>query len=410
MPRSFSLYFLVIAVQVLTACVKPPLLGSEQIAPNLATEIKPSIATQISTLPTATYSLFSPTTTIIPTGTPAPVVFTGVVFLDANGSGQLDPAVFQCPTNATQSRALEYYFGPVCAGKAEQVITVMEPVLPKITICYVTTCSTTGTNGRFLIETPSSVNERIRIVEPNATDNALALRFVNIRIRKTSEKVNENIYTNSLYPISSSFELSILQDNDIGLMQGPLTSPFRLGNNGILIWNGFDIAGLQPWTKDGEQANYLGFTNNGWPQPPCKTGVNDSHSAVDFCLPINTPVLAMAPSQFTKTNIENGVNLEYFLITLGLNIQLGHLKENSFSYISQTQFLRGQQIALSGDTGDVDSVFGVIAQLHVMVFDTQGRPVDPFRNISDLTSGLGSKYSLWSVDNLIVDPIPGQLP
>jgi len=361
--------------------------------------------------PTATLTLAPtkpPTATTVPTATPAPAILKGVVFLDANGSGGLDAAIFQCPTHTTQSPALEYYFGPVCADKVGRVITVVEPVLPGITVCYDTACSTTGTDGRFLMEIPVSGTVRIRITDPSAENHALALRYANIRVREVPDMANGTIYDNSLHTINSSFEVSTLQDSSIGLMQGPLTSPFRIGNSGVSIWNGFDIASSQPWTRDGKQADYLGATNNGWPHPPCKTGVNDSHNAIDYCLPVDTPVLAMAPSQFTKTNIQNGVNLEYR--ALNLTIQLGHLKERSFSHSSQSRFLRGQQIALSGDTGDVDYIYGVIAQLHVMVSDRIGKPLDPFRNTSGVAYEMGRKYSLWSVDNLMVDPIPGQLP
>ena len=136
--------------------------------------------------------------------------------------------------------------------------------------------------------------------------------------------------------------------------------------------------------------------------------MNDRHNAYDFCVPIGSPALAMAPSSFSKTDIQNGVNLEFAIKEGGINVQFGHLMENSFSYTQGSQFLRGQQIALTGNTGDVDPIYGVIEQLHFMVFTSEnGRPIDPFRNITGVDYPMGSRISLWSVDNLMVDPIPG---
>jgi murein DD-endopeptidase MepM/ murein hydrolase activator NlpD len=346
----------------------------------------------------------------------------GQFFLDANGTTVRDKAVMFCPrTPEATSPALDYFFPGACTGNKGKVVTVMEPLLSNLGVCFNDICTTTGPDGSYsLVISATNDNIILTLKDPNADTSALALRFFNLP--QKAQQVSEATCNGTTYPahtlmaallrpVDSGLPVQAGVDMLIGLMQGRYTAGFDITKNEVHIWNYYDIDGTAPYQRDGRQANYFGLTVNGWPGQ--REGVNDFHAALDFSLPPGTPVFGMSNGSWLETHgFQNGWNIVY--LTYGQinspdrqSIQYGHLAEQPATpEVMNGSILRGQIIACSGNTADPggDPYNQLHVQLNVLITGVQ---TDFFRDMTGKNYKLGSKISYWSLDNTIVSPIPG---
>jgi len=365
------------------------------------------------------------TSTPEPTFTPSPIEISGLLFLDANGSGLRDDASFICPeTNATP-KSLEYFFPNICtSSNIGKLVTVQEPSLINISVCYNDNCTTTGVDGVYSLSLYGITDGEminLKVVDPNAQTPELALKYFNkwnkaVVIPSTTvngiDIPEQNLNDAKVYPLGS-ISAKVGAENQVGLTQGFLTLPFRdIDLENPIIWNGFDIYG-KPNDRDGNISNYYGISSKGNPFIPPIVGQLDSHSGLDFASPIGTYTVASmngAIDNIVRKDNEIALFLTYSGAPYWSNY--GHLGATNPNLNSKNVF-RGQIIAETGDSGDNNTFFGSrkVPQLHwdIAKYPGDSLYVDPFATTIPLKDGLsfyGNTTSLWTVYNLPVFPLP----
>ena len=378
-----------------------------------------------------------PTTTFTPepTATPEPVQLSSLLFLDANGSGLRDNASFICPETNAAPESLEYYFPKVCTtDNIGQLVTVQEPSLQGISVCYKENCAITGTDGTYSFMLSGVTNGELvnlKLTDPNAETPSLALRYINkwnksvVIPAYSMNDVNipeQNLNDTKVIPLAQGFSAKVGAENALGLMQGYLTLPLPKGSS-FFIWNYFDILGYRIFddkntystTQDGAALDYTGILKREGNPFSKKAGVGDSHTGLDFEVAINTPVLHSAPNSnvFYLPVMDDGelhVHVMYDLEGSQFEINNAHLNAQLVKLNSKVY--RGQIIALSGNTGNNNRIgqSALVNQLHWHIGESLGnnawKYIDPFRAIisfeSEPKNYWGSSVSLWTVDNLPV--------
>jgi hypothetical protein len=380
-----------------------------------------------------------PTSTFTPepTSTPSPVEVSGLLFLDANGSGLRDDTSFICPKENATSASLEYFFPNVCnSDKVGKLVTVREPSLSKISVCYNENCTTTKEDGTYSFIL-SGISDRetvnLKVTDPNAQVPELALKYFNkwnkavvIPPSKTNgidipeQKLNDT----KVFPLASGFSAKVGADNQMGLMQGVFTYPFWATQYPTpLIQNYFDILGIRAWddaigryneSRDGVSLNYNGEYNKDVGPHSGKISVGDSHNGVDFL-----------PVPLGKWIVNGGLTSYVYYLATGDEFRIilefptpdndskcrqwysgyGHLAGPHIVREGQTIY-HGQIIGVSGDTGEDH-----LPQLHYDNYKLCGNLQtyqDFFRYTVEVNSGWknfwGNPISLLTVDNIFVYP------
>jgi len=178
------------------------------------------------------------TSTPKPTVTPAPTQLSGMLFLDANGSGLRDKASFICPERNAAPTSLEYSFSGVCSpDNVGELVTATEPSLEGFTVCKANICTTTNANGKYalvLTDVKDGENIKLAITDPNSGDPALALRYVNIwnkAVVVPAYEMNgiqipeQHLNDTAIISIENGFSAKIGADNQTGLTQGYVLFP-----------------------------------------------------------------------------------------------------------------------------------------------------------------------------------------
>ena len=388
------------------------------------------------TIPTLTATLNSPPTPTATT-TPVPVAnVEGLLFFDYNGSGLQDEAV---------------YFDRM----SNQLVSIEEPGLAGFSVCVTkqgqTYCSETDTNGYYLIAgVPAEAGSEVRLAigDPNSSDAALAMRYINRWNRPVVipeyemngvQVPEQHLNDTTVIPIENGVTVVVGHYNRTGLMQGYLTLPFLSSQvQEIVIWNGFDILNYHNESigyferQNGVAMLYDGRTNQGDPFQKIE-GVNDGHNGLDFAVDIgNFVVYPGQPSSavkfwqspteddevilvFRHARQSNMAELYTFahlttILAPGITEYSGWTQGN---LIPDLPIYRCQIIALTGDSGR-DNYFGGyprrVPQLHFdmgyLDENVQWSYLDPFRTVVKLDpiprEFWASDVSAWTVDNLPV--------
>jgi hypothetical protein len=354
----------------------------------------------------------------------------GRLFFDMNGSGLQDEASFtydsarladeRQPLQADLIKPIATYVSVHPHIRDGDLVTIEEPGLSGYTVCVQSDCVQTDEQGNFSLPNPSgALRASIKITDPNAGTPTLVMRYINqwnkavviSAYEMNGVQVTEQ-HLNDTKVISIGNGISIIAgaENNVGLMQGFLTYPFRVNDlPNPVIWNGFDIYGT-PNNRDGIISNYKGVTIPGNPFTPT-WGQMDSHTGLDFVSPVGTYTIASMSGM-----IENGVRTDHEIMLFLTNSRLelwsnyGHL-EQTFSQLNGADVFRGQIIAITGESGDNNVWFGgpKVPQLHWDIKRISGdySYIDPFATIIPFRDGVqfsGSTQSIWTVYNMPIFP------
>jgi len=334
----------------------------------------------------------APTSTPLPTSTPPPtatitsspiplVNVEGVLFFDYNGSGLREDE---------------------------------EPALPNFEVCIKAKaiCVKTDENGKYEFKNiaPEGTTFSLSIVDPNVNNPALAFRYINYWKGKVTipayekngiQVPEQNLDDTVVIPVDRGVTVITGAKNEVGLMQGFLTSPFLCGQSSpIGLWYDHD-------TRGGYSLNYAGEKNPLVAQEGGQTrlvGGWDNHDGTDFAVPIGTTIIASAPG---IVNWADYIPNE----RRPLAITIDHFTNREFATGSghhsvllverDDPIYRGQIIALSGKSGSS------WPHVHFDVFhphrEINGRvpTIDPFGTLFE-TDDTQSKLSQWSVFNTII--------
>ena len=393
------------------------------------------------TLATQTAQAWTPTPE--PTTTRAPEPITGTIFWDANSSGLQDETSFIVPE--FDPADLPYFFElPASKGVdvgtfvPGELATVSEPDIPSMRVCVGEVCTETDENGEFNILQMKHQNVyKLTFEDPNKGNPEKEFRYINEwrgevvieAYEVVGGKVPEqHLNDTDFYELHNGFGVTPDSEITVGLMQGFLTLPFFQSEvPEPFIFNYFDILGIQlfneeyTWidSQDGVMASYDGRYNSKFPldqvvKGELIAGVVDSHSGLDYLLPIGTYILSGAPTSNVfflsgppqEPELRVHLGFPYSVDQNLIETCYGHL---SVQLVQQNQKVyREQIVGLSGDTGYPIR----IRQLHfnIAVKTSEGWAYyDPYRFTVRLDPNpqnfWGSEYSFWTVDNIPQFPL-----
>lgn len=315
-----------------------------------------------------------------------------------------------------------------------------EPALSNFEVCIKSkdSCVTTNENGQFIfknIETEGAPLQ-LTIVDPNASNPVLAFRYINYwkgAVTISAYEMNgvqvpeQNLNDTAIMPIEKGIKVTVGTKNEIGLIQGFLTLPFVKSQiPEPYIFNYFDIIGYRIFddkgehtffnTQEGIMLNYDGkyhamtspnhYVSGQTPRP----GVGDSHTGLDYLVPIGNFIISTAPTSevwYLPHTPDDEYRVDIWFTdpqhtSEHFSTDYGHLSVQLVK-MGQTIY-RGQIVGLSGDSGKYSGKF---PQLH---FDLEKRIaegwtyIDPFRYTVEFKDGLpknfwGSNVSYWTLDN-----------
>jgi murein DD-endopeptidase MepM/ murein hydrolase activator NlpD len=319
----------------------------------------------------------SPTLSPIPTAsrtmTPIPTVnLEGTLFFDYNGSGLRDEN---------------------------------EPPIPDYGVCASLpggkSCVYTDINGRFSFFKAAEQGTRVAVFfqDPNANNPALKFRYLNLwksAVVIPAYEMNgiivpeQHLYDTEVIPLEKSVNLTVGEQNPLGLSKGFLTFPFKCGEKFqmgaqydhdprqgfILLWNG-----------ETKSSGYDPISGHRWS--------SDNHGGTDLLAAEGTPILATAPGTVNFAAEISG-SLHVTLDHLGGLFQTGSGHMNQIAVSFGEKVYRGQIIGYVGHSGTTGN------HLHFNFHDLQlpmnpdGSPasLDPWRSIWD-----SNTISFWTKDN-----------
>jgi len=334
--------FTVVFVVLLTACT---------LANNQTELPKTAIPPTETSFPTQTSApTLTPTPTAVGTPTPVPLDnVEGTLFFDYNGNGLRDEN---------------------------------EPPIPNFGVCIKSKdiCATTDKDGHFsfISIAPEGANISLSFVDPNATNPALAFRYINRWLNemklpayeKDGIKVPEQRLNDiSISELSNGFIAKARSNVSIGLTQGFLTLPFD-HKSWFFIYNWVD---LNP--EKGAVHNYNGITRvSTFHQDVVNQplAVLDGHDGIDFAVKNGTKVYASIPGEVIDISTFEPDNGRILIRT-----RIG-AKEYKVNYGHVAKFLVG-----SGDKirkGQVIAIIGKTTELHfqVLTLPSQNEPCKYF--------------------------------
>ncbi len=259
-----------------------------------------------------------------------------------------------------------------------------EPPVPNVLIALDgKNVTATNSTGWYVI---TSVVEGNHTIKP----------FPPARFRYMCESVSE------FRSVKESYTITVGNDarKDIGLMEGFLTSPFRLYRSTLESYVDIDPApGVRDWSGG--------------------TRTYDGHTGTDFLAPVGTEVLAIAPGRVVAA--ANGwpnnsrwsvrgyyQNGNFIIIDCGNGLFVAYHHLNSIA-VDETSWMtngpqvkRGQIIGYSGATGTS------VPHLHLQIWNGTGflhgrvDALDPFRDLYYGQHGYSpwsNPFSLWTKDN-----------
>jgi len=320
----------------------------------------------------------APTETMQPTATatPTPTPLIGKLFFDMNGSGLQDQAIFiydssritdeRQPLQPDLLKVIADYVNTHPELKEGDQITIDEPILSGFIVCYHSECSTTDGNGNFTIsDIGTNPYPKLNITDPNDNTPALTMRYINqwnkavvipAHSMKGIDIPEQHLNDTSISTIGEGIIAKSGQENQIGLMQGFLTSPFQANLiKTPILWTytdlNLELGELKDW-KGNQTPVWIGDQQIWNDITP---GVYDQHQGTDWVMPISTSILAMGNGKIF--NSEGGYPNDYaryvreiidipgdssiYLITFG---------HNSINLVDVGDTIhRGQIIALSGN-------------------------------------------------------------
>lgn len=306
-----------------------------------------------------------------------------------------------------------------------------EPPIESVPIRVAGLSTTSGPDGSYSLAGIPAGRQQVYIQSPTP-DPAAAFRYINrflgwvdipaYEINGVSVPA-QHLADTEIQPISQSLRITLNDDQslDMALMQGFLTLPFMQSQvPEPFVWNYFDIIGYRLFddvdntywsTQDGVMLSYDGRYNSpvdqveGWPRlrrlEPA-AGVGDSHTGLDYLVPIGTFILSGAPTSYFWFMLDEGTaNLMIEKPVEGTKYETcyGHLQVLVVEL--DQKVYRGQIVGLAGDRG-----IERIPQLHFHIAErvTEGwYYVDPNRysvNLTPLPENFwGSSVSYWTIDN-----------
>jgi len=257
-----------------------------------------------------------------------------------------------------------------------------EPPIDNFKVCIKSKeiCVDTNENGKFIFSKIATDGELVNITldDPNAITPALAFRYINLwkkPIIIPAYTINgvqvpeQSLNDVDIRPIKSIITLKVGEGNEIGLMQGLVTLPFyhHQFEDIPFIEGYFDIIGNRIFTnttvyndtKDGIMLSFDGKYNSPGDQYIPRTGVSDSHTGVDYLLPIGNYIVSTFPTSkawfIHRYDDNNELRVDLMFQdpddpSLNYNVSNGHL---GIALVQTDQLVyRGQIVALSGNSGD----------------------------------------------------------
>lgn len=358
----------------------------------------------------------------------------GALFFDMNANGVRDGAaiVLAVRRDGELPKIIRTLF-PEVTGKTGDVVIVDEPALQGFEMCATNLgaalCDTSDANGEFALHempVPSLGKVHFAIRDPNASDLELAMTHTSelgATVVAPGHTVNDiavpqqTLHSTYLVPLAEGAEVGAGGRSLIGLTQGYLTLPFFGGElpEQVITWNGFDVCGERVWTRDEVASDFLGvhWAGNPYLDEPT-SGQLDSHSGLDFAVPLHTFVVASIPGT-AKTGLRIHSGRETGELYVDINNQdmervvdnghLGHwLVQNG------DELLRGQILAESGRSGR-DNIYmnRLTPQLHwdIAAYG-ENLYLNPFATLSKEIYPKNCKLmmseNLWTVYNTMVFP------
>jgi hypothetical protein len=357
--------------------------------------------------------------TFTPQQPPSMLPVEGILFFDLNGSGLRDQASFALnfsrltdekqPLQDDLLRAINVYVATHPELKEEEIITIEEPGLSGFSVCYSGRCATTDADGVFYLpEIGDPIN--IQISDPNSAIPSLGMRYINhwkglvtvpeflidadpaimeslITIpfceNNTDAKIcihdedallvrEQLLYDTELIPLDVLFIPEERTAIEIGLVQGFLTAPFIQTQNPTPHIQGFfDIIGYRVFndtntyfsTQDGVMLNYDGKYNGSGDSDYANAdavGVGDSHTGLDYAIPIGSSIVSASPTSEVWYMCEGGKDCND---ELRINTWFPNPENSSENYgnayghlnvilVEKNQTVyRGQIIGISGNSG-----------------------------------------------------------
>jgi len=335
-----------------------------------------------------------------------------------------------------------------------------EPGLSGYTACIQKECVQTDAQGNFSIPNPTGASSAsLQITDPHAEDPALAMRYINhwkgpVTVPAYTKEVDaatmvrltiipgcdvdqvalvcklddvtlqvrdQHLNDTEIVPLEKGILIKGGLNNEIGLIDGFLTLPFVSEQvPDPFIWDYFDIIGKRLFddagkntfqsTQDGIMLNYNGFYHQ-IISPATQSseltrlvqlsGVGDSHTGLDYLIPISNFVVSSAPTSSVWFLLdEHTANLLFPVADENFETCYGHLT-NLVVDLNQIIY-RGQIIGISGNDGEIP-----VPQLHFHHAKRTSEGwyyLDEYRYIVDLDplpeNFWGNPVSLWTSDNL----------
>jgi len=354
------------ATLTVVASATPVLTPATTQSATLAVKPEPTNTPTATPTPTPTFTqtaiatetpepTHTPTPAPTPTDTPVPPDIEGSLFFDMNTSGARDNTVIIWPDDSTAQRVLSHFLHGI-TGQPRQLVTVSEPWLANIVVCYEDRCATTDSGGSYVIpNVPVLRGQRVHLtVAGQEADQVLAMRYVvedkgslivpsyQMRGRNIPE---QRLSKTRVLPLSEGIPATVGEDNQSGLAQGFLVMPYTAEEHSVCwISNYVDLDSevdkilLYNGITDMYQVRPAGDRDRG--------GSGDQHIGIDFECPENLPFRAMHPG----TLYSNG---PLVLIgnsqTLPFKTSYGH--HNGALVEDGTIVYPGQIIGLNGTAG-----------------------------------------------------------
>jgi len=187
-------------------------------------------------------------------------------------------------------------------------------------------CTHTDEDGRYVFESlaQAGTQAHLSFVDPNADDPALAFRYVNLwngpvvipayemsGVQVPDQRLNDT----EIVPIARGIDTRTGENDEVGLMQGFLTLPFRCEDIHQIEW----ISHFDHDPRPGSVMNWYGNTNV-WTDDDPGFGTWDGHSGTDFGVSSGTYLVASAPAILAHefVNPDNGARVASGLSILNL--------------------------------------------------------------------------------------------
>jgi murein DD-endopeptidase MepM/ murein hydrolase activator NlpD len=391
----------------------------------------------------------------------------GKLFFDVNASGIQDKATFtydpvrladkRQPLQPDLSRAIGDYVKAHPTLKKGDLVTIDEPSLAGYRVCAGDRCASTDGRGMFTINNVSEVSSvsSLLVVDPNKGKPALEMRYSSRRnglttapayttrvdaarmakltrlpacsspgsaqvCRQDGQSIlvrEQRLSDVDTGPMDTGIPISPLGSNEIGLMQGFLTLPYRSQDAALVS----ALFGMDHDGRVGRVVSYDGATlltriDPSRPATMKGPGTEDGHVGWDYGLPIGTVLVAVCDGAFETLNDTGGNGSKNAGIRTGSPSKPGgHQTMAVYGHLHTTLsgngqgVRRGAVVAVSGMSGTgwahlhFDLLWGSANPVEPDDYIKGGYQKDPYGVLEPVkVTDSRERYSSWTAFNLPV--------